>query len=89
LHRLGSDPAWYASIRERTEARRTRSPLYDMPRWTRHLELALHNMWATWVADNPRRDIYLTDNGTGLLLLSLPSPPPPPPSLTPRDVAWC
>lgn len=73
LLRLGSDPVWYAAIRERTEARRARSPLYDMPRWTRHLQIALHSMWAAWNLERPRRDIYLTDNGTA--------------TLTPRDLA--
>ena len=40
-----SDPLYLASLRQRLAERRLQSPLFDTPRFTRHLEAAYSAMW--------------------------------------------
>jgi predicted O-linked N-acetylglucosamine transferase (SPINDLY family) len=51
--RLANEPALLRGLRERLEANRLRSPLFDTERFTRHLERAYDGMWARHAAGLP------------------------------------
>ncbi|MBK4720925.1 tetratricopeptide repeat protein [Azospirillum sp. YIM DDC1] len=50
---LAGDPATLAAYRRRLEAARTTAPLFDSPRFTRHLERAYRTMWDRHAAGLP------------------------------------
>lgn len=52
---LARDPARLAALRARLIANRDASPLFDTPRFTRHVERAYEIMWTTWLAAEPPR----------------------------------
>jgi protein O-GlcNAc transferase len=51
--KLARDPALLASFRDRLEAGRRTSPLFDTARFTRHLEAAYVGMWGRAQRDEP------------------------------------
>lgn len=51
--RLANDPATLAGYRRRLAAARTTAPLFDSPRFTRHLEHAYRTMWDRHAAGLP------------------------------------
>ncbi|MBK3733689.1 tetratricopeptide repeat protein [Azospirillum brasilense] len=51
--RLAGDPARLAGYRRRLDAGRATAPLFDSPRFTRHLEMAYRTMWNRHAAGLP------------------------------------
>lgn len=51
--RLAGDPAMLAGYRRRLDAAQTTAPLFDSPRFTRHLEWAYRTMWERHAAGLP------------------------------------
>ena len=51
--RLAAEPARLAGLRARLAANRATAPLFDTPRYTRHIEAAYRRMWERWAAGNP------------------------------------
>jgi predicted O-linked N-acetylglucosamine transferase (SPINDLY family) len=51
--RLASDPAALAAARDRLARAKITSPLFDTPKFVRHLESAYRRMWETHVAGRP------------------------------------
>ncbi len=47
--RVGHDAAFRAALRAKVETNRLSSPLFDTPRFTRHLEWAFEHMWDAYV----------------------------------------
>jgi len=61
--KLAQDPALLNSLRERIEASRRISPLFDTARFTRHLETAYAAMIARHRSGRPPDHIHLTEDG--------------------------
>ena len=45
-----------AALRKELRQKVLASPIFDAPRFARHLEAALHDMWQTWRAQHGTRD---------------------------------
>lgn len=58
--RLAQDPDELARIRARLVSNRGAGPLFDMPRYTRHLETAYREMHRRWLAGLPPDHIHLS-----------------------------
>lgn len=52
---LASDPGRLTDLRARLAENRNTAPLFDTPRFTRHLESAFRTMWQVWCAGAPPR----------------------------------
>jgi len=53
--RLAAEPAQLQDLRRRLGKARASAPLFDMQRYTRHLEAAYRRMWDIWLAGDPPR----------------------------------
>jgi len=53
--RLATYPAELRALRNRLACNRSTHPLFDTPRWTRHLEAAYHEMWRLHCGGEPPR----------------------------------
>jgi predicted O-linked N-acetylglucosamine transferase (SPINDLY family) len=53
--RLATDPAELRALRDRLACNRSTHPLFDTPRWTRHLEAAYQEMWRLHCDGEPPR----------------------------------
>jgi predicted O-linked N-acetylglucosamine transferase (SPINDLY family) len=53
--KLASDPASLSVLRDRLRQNRLAAPLFDMPRFCRHLERAYDEMFARWQCGEPTR----------------------------------
>lgn len=58
--RLATDATLLGGIRRRLEANRPTAPLFDMARYTRHLEAAYLGMWDNWAAGKPPEAFAIT-----------------------------
>ncbi|MBF0285742.1 MAG: tetratricopeptide repeat protein, partial [Magnetococcales bacterium] len=56
---LADDPARRLAIRRRLEEGRSRSPLFDTPRFVRHLETLYQGMWSRYAAGHPPTHLRL------------------------------
>jgi predicted O-linked N-acetylglucosamine transferase (SPINDLY family) len=54
---LATHPTELAALRERLEKNRLTAPLFDTPRFTRHLEMAYRMMWEIYLGGEPPRQI--------------------------------
>jgi predicted O-linked N-acetylglucosamine transferase (SPINDLY family) len=70
--RLAQHPAELEGIRERLAKNRLTAPLFDTPRFTRHLETAYQFMWEIYLRGEPPRQIEVP---------ALPNPVHPEPSM--------
>jgi predicted O-linked N-acetylglucosamine transferase (SPINDLY family) len=50
---LAGDRPQLQELREKLQSNRSTSPLFDLPRSTRHIETAYVRMWETWCAGRP------------------------------------
>ncbi|WP_449226967.1 O-linked N-acetylglucosamine transferase, SPINDLY family protein [Azospirillum argentinense] len=71
--RLAGDPAALAGLRRRLDAGRATAPLFDSPRFTRHLEWAYRTMWDRHAAGLPPESFTVPS------LWPRPEPAPPAP----------
>jgi protein O-GlcNAc transferase len=53
--RLATCPAELRALRDRLACNRSTHPLFDTPRWTRHLEAAYEKMWRLHCDAEPPR----------------------------------
>lgn len=59
-HRLATDPARLATVRERLLAGRTSAPLFNSEAYTRHLEAAFQTLHSRELSQLPREDITIS-----------------------------
>lgn len=60
---LATDAPRLQALRQRLQAARAHSPLFDAARFTRHLEAAFEAMVARWRAGQPPADLVVGDDG--------------------------
>ncbi len=59
--RLARDPSRLAELRRRLHTNREMAPLFDTPRFVRHIEAAYEEMWRNWRAQRPPRPIIVRE----------------------------